>query len=86
MHYIQERIETDGDITRIPYTKTGYVRRYCRNSCMYEGRSHKKNGWKFLEYSRLMEGLQLEVDEYKQLKRAFQGGFTTLTPFILVRR
>lgn len=81
MHYIQERIESDGDITKIPYTKTGYVRNYCRNSCMYEGRSHKKNGWKYVEYSRLMAGLQLEVDEYEQLKRAFQGGFTHANAF-----
>lgn len=81
MNYIQERIESDGDITRIPYTKTGYVRTYCRNSCMYEGRSHKKNGWKFVEYSRLMSGLRLDVDEYEQLKRAFQGGFTHANAF-----
>lgn len=81
MNYIKERIESDGDITRIPYTKTGYVRTYCRNSCMYEGRSHKKNGWKFVEYSRLMSGLRLDVDEYEQLKRAFQGGFTHANAF-----
>lgn len=81
MNYIKERIESDGDITRIPYTKTGYVRKYCRNSCMYEGRSHKKNGWKFMEYSRLMSGLRLETDEYKQLKRAFKGGFVHANAF-----
>lgn len=75
MAYIQERIEKDGDISRIPMTKTGYVRNYCRNCCMYEG-SHKKNALKFLGYRRIMNALHITPEEYRQLKRAFQGGFT----------
>lgn len=80
MAYIQERIESDGDITRIPLTKTGYVRKYCRDACMYEG-SHKKNVFKYMQYRRLMMNLQMSPDEYKQLKRAFQGGFTHANAF-----
>ena len=80
MSYIQEEIERCGDITRIPLTKTGYVRNYCRNCCMYDG-SHKKNTWKFLNYRRVMNGLQITPDEYRQLKRAFQGGFTHANAF-----
>lgn len=75
MSYIQETIETDGGITRIPLTKTGYVRNYCRNCCLYDG-SHRKNTNKFIKYHRLMQSLTLDYDEYAQLKRAFQGGFT----------
>lgn len=75
MAYIEERIEADGDISRIPLTKTGYVRKYCRDACMYDG-SHKKNSWKYLNYRRLMNQLTIDSAEYEQLKRAFQGGFT----------
>lgn len=76
MAYVQERIEIDKGIQKIPITKTGYVRNYCRNACLYTGTSHKKGVGKFKTYRALMDSLTLEVDEYKQLKRAFQGGFT----------
>ena len=62
--YIQEKIEQDGDITKIPLTNTGYVRNYCRKECY--------SRWK--PYRKVMESLTLEADEYSQLKRAFQGG------------
>lgn len=75
MSYIQERIETDGNVTRIQLTKTGYVRKYCRDACMYAG-SHKKKTWKALSYQSYMKGLSLDLEEYKQAKRAFHGGFT----------
>ena len=77
MAYIQEEIEYNGDITKIPLTKTGYVRNYVRNCCLFETKSHKKGYAKFKEYRKLMRCLQItSVDEYKQLKRAFMGGFT----------
>lgn len=66
LSYIQEKIESDGDITRIPLTNTGYVRNYCRKEC------YKR--WK--PYRNLMKALTLTADEYKQSKLAFQGGFT----------
>ena len=64
--YIQEKIETDGNISRIPLTNTGYVRQYCKKACFK----------KFKLYKGLMSVLTLEPDEYEQLKRGFSGGFT----------
>lgn len=79
MAYIYERIQLDGGITRIPLTKTGYVRQYCRRECFKNEKSkkYKKNR----EYYDLMNELTIEPEEYKQLKRAFQGGFTHANPF-----
>ncbi len=64
--YIQEKIESDGDVTRIPMTNTGYVRNYCRKECFK----------KYKQYKRLISFLTLTPKEYKQLKRGFSGGFT----------
>lgn len=69
MAYIQEEIENCGGINNIPLTQTGYVRQLCRNNCL-------KGQYKF-EYSKLIKThLQLTADDYRQLKRAFMGGFT----------
>ena len=73
MSYIQEKIEHDGSIIDIPLTNTGYVRRYCRLECYGKGENKKK----LLEYRALMKSLRVSsVDEYKQMERAFMGGFT----------
>lgn len=64
--YIQEKIESDGDVTRIPMTNTGYVRNYCRKECFK----------KYKQYKQLISFLTLTPREYKQLKRGFSGGFT----------
>lgn len=75
LYFIQEKIESGESVDRIPITKTGYVRRYCRNSCLYEG-SHKNSIDKYSSYSSIMSGLKLKHNEYLMLKAAFQGGFT----------
>lgn len=79
--YIQEIIERDGNITKIPLTKTGYVRNYCRNNCYYEDKTHRKNTDKFHRYYKLMQSLTLTVEEYELLKMAFMGGFTHANPY-----
>ena len=63
--YIQETAENDGGYHKIPLTKTGYVRNYCREIC-FNDRLYRKT----------MKILKLEADEYRQLKAAFAGGFT----------
>lgn len=73
--YIQEQIEENGNITKIPLTKTGFVRRYLRNACFFSTSSHKVDyGHKYERYRRLMNILTLEVKEYKLARRCFQGG------------
>lgn len=74
--YIGECIDRDGNISNIPLTKTGYVRKYCRNNCLY-GENNGKN------YRRAISYLKLDLEEYYQLKRAFQGGFTHANPFFV---
>lgn len=82
MAHIQEQIEKEGKITNIPLTKTGYVRRYVMNSCLYDGKSHQTNVQKYRDYHSLMNSIQIKsVLEYKQLKRAFAGGFTHANAF-----
>ena len=75
--YINEQREEYGDITKIPLTNTGRVRRYVRDNVYYNGnKGHRNTGGKYYRYRKIMDTLTLDYDEYKQLKRAFQGGFT----------
>lgn len=86
MAYIQEQIESHkNDITKITLTKTGEVRKYCRNMCLYGGGgSHKKSGRNFLKYHYFIKNLTIQsINEYKQLKRAFSGGFTHANPLVV---
>lgn len=76
MAYIQEKIENEGNITNIPITKTGYVRKYCREACMW---THDETGKreKRWEYIELMDDLKISgMNEFNMLLRSFQGGFT----------
>lgn len=70
MAYIQECIEQEHGITNIPLTKTGYVRRYVKRKCL--GTSKHRN----VKYRNFIHSMSLEPEEYLQLRRAFQGGFT----------
>lgn len=75
--YINEQIEQYSDISKIPMTNTGRVRTFVRNNCYYTSKNHRKtNKGKYTRYRKIMNDLTLEPDDYKQLKRAFMGGFT----------
>lgn len=78
--YIREQIEEFNGIGRIPLTKTGKVRLYCRRECF--GKSHDN---KINHYRKLMNKLVLTSDDYMLCKRAFQGGFTHANPFHVKR-
>lgn len=69
-NFIRESMEgeTNGSITTIPLTKTGYVRRYCRhyvNKPMYQ-----------YVYNKFVSQFKLDNKLYIMLKDAFMGGFT----------
>ena len=73
--FIQKEILENGGISKIPLTKTGYVRRYCRNECYR--RKKGERGGKYKHYRALIDTMQIDgEEEYSMLKRAFQGGFT----------
>lgn len=78
MSYIQEKIEQDGDIGKIPLTNTGYVRNYCRAETFYGDYLNEEERQKqLLNYHSLMKSLQINnSEEYDQFKRGFMGGFT----------
>lgn len=70
--YIYEKMEEDGDITKICLTKTGYVRRACRDYCFSHNRGYHDN----------IAALRINgAHEYLTLKAAFQGGFTHASPW-----
>lgn len=70
--YISERLEIDGNITKIPLTQTGYVRTAFKSACF--GDDHDEP--KYYNYRNEMKRLTMEVDEYEMLRNAFMGGYT----------
>ncbi len=75
--YISEQIELYGDVTKIPTTNTGRVRKHVRNECYYSSANHRKSSKaKYVKYRKIMNDLTIDKDTYIQLKRSFMGGFT----------
>lgn len=71
---IYDKIESDGNIIKIPLTATGYTRKLCRNNCMPAGTKE------FWQYSRQMAKLTMTKDEYVCALLAFAGGFVHASP------
>lgn len=68
MAYIQELIEREGSIRNLPITKTGFVRKLFREKTLA--------GENKFTYGKLIRRLNLSLEDYKQLKRTYIGGFT----------
>ena len=75
--YIAEEIERNGNIAKIPLTKTGYVRQACRHNCF--SKSHREKSGNI--YRKRIKKMTLTLEEYDLLKSAFAGGFTHANPF-----
>ena len=71
--FIKEAIEDAGDITQLPLTATGYCRNYVRKNCLVGENKEVQ----FNKYHEIIKTLTISgVDEYNQMVRSFQGGFT----------
>lgn len=73
--YIDEQRKQYVDITKIPLTNTGRVRRFVKEKCFRKDinpKTHKKR----IPYKDLMDRLTLGVAEYYYAKQAFLGGYT----------
>lgn len=80
--FIQEKIEDEGGLTKLPLTNTGYVRQYCREFCFTQMQKDEKLIKKLkAKYHERMKSLQIVSEcEYDQLHDAFAGGFTHTAP------
>ena len=76
--YIEEEMKNySNNITKIPLTKTGKVRNYCRGRCLYSKTSHKKYDPQYKKYRRVMNKMKItSVFEYQHLHQCFMGGYT----------
>lgn len=74
--YIKECQEQEKYLYRIPYTATGYCRRFVRHNCLYSGGKKYKQKQANRYHAKMLTMTIEDYSEYKQLKRAFQGGFT----------
>ena len=76
MNYIQERIEEYGNILRLPITKTGFVRKYCRSVCLRAKNADGKSVPNYRYADNIHEMYITGIEEFNMLQRAFSGGFT----------
>lgn len=78
MVYIAGCIDDENGIENVPRTKTGYVRRRCRDGVLYHPEIEDENKRKRAMFShrKLMQSLTLDPAEYTLIRNAFSGGFT----------
>lgn len=75
MALIEEKIAEEGKLAKIPLTKTGYARRFCRSRCMAKMANGARGNGKWIRYRQMIEGLPITARQYYLLKWGFQGGF-----------
>ena len=76
--FIKEEMEKhyNDNITKLPLTATGVCRNYVRNMCL-NGHGRKAKSEQFEYYHKSMKQMTIRDEaEYRQLERAFTGGFT----------
>lgn len=74
--YLQELIEENKRIIRIPLTKTGFVRKYLRKKCYFNDKNNHAKGSvnKYRSYRRIMLASTIESkEEYLLLRQLFTG-------------
>lgn len=72
--YIDEKIDEEGNITKLSLTQTGEVRKLCKSYCYPKG---KNKGNTFWNYRNIINKLTINsVKEYYMMKDSFAGGFT----------
>lgn len=79
--HIAEQIEVEKKLSRIPLTKTGYVRRDVQKACFRDKSKPAKEDYSRIRYGSFIRGLVLDDFVYESLHRAFAGGFTHANPF-----
>ena len=87
MCYIAQCADEENGIENIPRTKTGYVRRRCRDGVLYHSEiaDKKKRDNAMFRYRKLMNMLTLTPAEYMLCREAFAGGFTHANCFHVCR-
>ena len=73
MAYIDDCIQQEKtkSLLSLPITKTGFVRRFCREKCLGEKNSAQRRA-----YSKIMHGMKLYPASYSVVRDAYAGGFT----------
>lgn len=79
MCHIQEQIEIEKKIDFIPLTKTGYVRRDIKKSCL-RGKSTKETRLKRFKYNEIIKRCTLSPAIYNMCLDALMGGYAHTNP------
>jgi len=78
LYYINEQIELyDNQITKIPLSNTGRVRRFIKYNCyFFTPKGTKDSNGQIARFDQDIHGLTLSSNVYRLSKQAFMGGFT----------